>query len=71
MSAQKISGVVILLIGVTTLTISAGAAWILSRISRMRQVEGVGFITMVSFMLFLVGMLLGCFVVSAIVDVGA
>jgi hypothetical protein len=53
MSAQQISGMVILLIGVAALIISMGVAWTLSRISRMRQVEGIGFITTVAVLLFL------------------
>jgi hypothetical protein len=71
MSAQQISGVVTLAIGVVALSISAAVAWILSRISRTRRVDGVGFITIVSFLLFLVGMALCYFGVSAIVDGGA
>ena len=48
MSAQQISGVVILLIGVAALIVSVGVAWTLSRISRTRPVDGIGFITVVT-----------------------
>jgi hypothetical protein len=71
MSAQQISGVVILLIGVAALIVSVGVAWTLSRISRTRQVEGIGFITIVTVLLFLVGMALSYFGVSALVEGGA
>jgi hypothetical protein len=68
MSAQQVSGVIILLVGVAALFVSVGVAWALSRISRMRQVEGIGFITVVTVLLFLVGMALSYFGVSALVE---
>ena len=71
MSAQQISGVVILLIGVAALIVSVGVAWTLSRISRTRPVDGIGFITVVTVLLFLVGMALSYFGVSALVEGGA
>jgi hypothetical protein len=71
MSAQQISGVVILLIGIAALIVSVGVAWTLSRISRMRQVDGIGFISVVTVLLFLVGMALSYFGVSALVEGGA
>jgi hypothetical protein len=69
-SNQQITGVVVLLLGVAALIISAGVAWILSRLSRMRGVEGATFITVVSFLLFVVGIVLCWFGVSAIVEGG-
>jgi hypothetical protein len=68
MSAQQISGVIILLIGVAALIVSVGVAWTLSRISRTRRVEGIGFVTVVAVLLFLVGMALSYFGVSALVE---
>ena len=68
MSAQQISGVVILLIGVAALIVSVGVAWTLSRISRTRRVDGAGFITGVAFALFLVGIILCYFGVSNLVE---
>jgi hypothetical protein len=71
MSSQQISGVVILLIGVAALIVSVGVAWTLSRISRTRQVEGIGLITIVIVLLFLVGMALSYLGVSALFEGGA
>jgi len=59
---------VILLLGVAALIISAGMAWTLSRLSRMRRVESTAFITGVSFLLFLVGIVLCYFGVSTLVE---
>jgi hypothetical protein len=50
--------------------ISAGVAWMLSRLSRTRQVEGAFFLTVVSFLLFVVGIALCWFGVSALVESG-
>jgi Kef-type K+ transport system membrane component KefB len=69
MSDQQMTGVVVLSLGVAALIISAGVAWILSRISRTRRVDGVGFITVVCFLLFLVGVVLCYFGVSTLVGV--
>jgi hypothetical protein len=71
MSAQQISGAIILVIGVAALIFSVGVAWTLSRVSRTRQVEGIGFIAIVTVLLFLVGMALSYFGVSALVEGGA
>jgi hypothetical protein len=68
MSDQQMTGVVIFLLGIAGLIVSAGVAWTLSRISRTRRVEGTSFITMVSFLLFLVGIVLCYFGVSNIVE---
>jgi hypothetical protein len=70
MSNQQMTGVVVLLLGVAALIISAGVAWTLSRLSRTRRVEGAAFITVVSFLLFLVGIVLCYFGVSALVEGG-
>jgi hypothetical protein len=70
MSDQQMTGVVILLLGIAGLIVSAGVAWTLSRLSRTRRVEGTSFLTMVSFLLFLVGIVLCYFGVSTIVEGG-
>jgi hypothetical protein len=68
MSDQQMTGVVVLLLGSAALIVSAGVAWALSRITRTRRVEGISFITVVCFLLFLVGAVLCYFGVSAIVE---
>ena len=60
------TGVVAFLLGVAALMISAGVAWTLSRITRTRQVEGISFITVVSFLLFVVGIMLCWFGISTL-----
>jgi hypothetical protein len=68
MSDQQMTGMVVLSLGVAALIISAGVAWTLSRITRTRQVEGISFITVVSLLLFLVGIVLCWFGVSVLVE---
>jgi hypothetical protein len=68
MSNQQMTGMVVLSLGVAALIISAGVAWSVSRITRTRQVEGISFITVVSFFLFVVGIVLCWFGVSALVE---
>jgi hypothetical protein len=68
MSSQQMTGVVTLLLGVDALIISAGVAWTVSRVTRTRQVEGISFITVVSFFLFVVGIVLCWFGVSTLVE---
>jgi hypothetical protein len=68
MNDQQTTGVVVLLLGVAALIISAGVAWTVARISRTRQVEGMSFITLVAFLLFLVGIVLCYFGVTNIVE---
>jgi hypothetical protein len=68
MSDQQMTGVVILLLGVGALIVSAGVAWTVSRITRTRRVEGISFITLVAFLLFLVGVVLCYFGVSSFVE---
>jgi hypothetical protein len=70
MSAQQMTGIVFLLIGLAALIVSAGVAWMLSRLSRTRRVEGTSFITVVSFLLFIVGIVLCWFGISSIVEGG-
>ena len=62
------TGMVVVSLGVAALIISAGVAWTASRITRTRQVEGIIFIIVVSFLLFVVGIVLCWFGVSAIVE---
>jgi hypothetical protein len=68
MSNQQMTGVVVLLLGVAALIVSAGVAWTVSRISRRRQVEGISFITLVAFLLFLVGVVLCYFGITNLVE---
>jgi hypothetical protein len=70
MSNQQMTGVVVFLLGVATLIISAGVAWMLSRLSRTRRVEGTSLITGVSFLFFVVGIVLCYFGVSSMVEDG-
>jgi hypothetical protein len=70
MSSQQMTGVMVLLLGVAALIISAGVALTVSRITRTRQVEGISFITVVSFLLFIVGIVLCWFGISTLVDGG-
>jgi hypothetical protein len=68
MSSQQMTGVVVLLLGVAALIISAGVAWTVSRISRTRQIEGISFITVICFLLFLVGIVLCYFGITNLVE---
>jgi hypothetical protein len=68
MSNQQMPGMVVLSLGVAALIISAGVAWTVSRITRTRQAEGISFITVVSFFLFVVGIVLCWFGVSTLVE---
>jgi hypothetical protein len=68
MSERQITGVIILLLGAAALNISTGVAWTLSPLSHTRRVDGVGFITVVAFLLFLVGIVLCYFGVSNLVE---
>ena len=68
--SQQITGVVVLLLGVAALIVSAGVAWTVARITRTRQIEGISFITVVSFLLFIIGIVLCWFGVSALVEGG-
>jgi hypothetical protein len=68
MSDQQTHGVALFLVGVAALSSSAGVAWALSRSSRTRWVVHPWFITFVSFALFVVGVALCWFGVSALVE---
>jgi hypothetical protein len=68
MSAQQTTGVVTLLVGIAALLVSVGVAWILSRLARDGRVEGVWLITAVSLGLFLTGIALCWFGVSAMIE---
>jgi hypothetical protein len=68
MSDQQIQGLALLLVGVAVLIVSVGIAWTLSRLSRTKRVESTWLITVVSCALFLVGIALCWFGVSAIVE---
>ncbi len=69
MSDQQMTGVVVLSLGVAALIVSIGVAWMLSRLSRAGRVESTWFITAVSFVLFLVGVVLCWFGVTTFVGV--
>jgi hypothetical protein len=62
------TGVVVLSLGVAALIVSIGVAWMLSRLSRAGRVESTWFITTVSFLLFVVGIVLCWFGVSTIME---
>jgi hypothetical protein len=68
MRDQQTQGMALLLVGVAVLIVSVGIAWALSRSSRTRRVEGAWLITVVSVVLFLLGVALCWFGVSAIVE---
>jgi site-specific recombinase len=68
MSDRQVYGVTLLLIGVAVLIVSVGIAWTLSLRSRRRRVEGAWIITVVSFVLFVVGVSICWLGVSAIVE---
>jgi hypothetical protein len=68
MSGRQVYGLTLLLIGFAVLIVSAGIAWTLSLRSRRRRVEGAWIITTLSFVLFLVGVLICWLGVSALVD---
>ncbi len=68
MNNQQMTGMVLLPLGVAALIISVGVAWMLARLSRMRRVEGAAFITVMSFLLFAVGVVLCYFGVTSIIE---
>jgi hypothetical protein len=68
MNDRQMTGVVVLLLGVALQIISAGVAWTLSRLSRTRRVEGAAFMTVVSFVLFVVRIILCYFGVTSIIE---
>jgi hypothetical protein len=67
MSNQQVTGLVNLLVGVAALMVSMGAAWTLMLRSRMRRIESTWFITAISVALFIAGVALCWFGVSALV----
>jgi hypothetical protein len=69
MSGQQTQGVTLFLIGLAVLIVSIGIAWALSRTSRTQRVESAWLITAVSFVLFVLGIALCWFGVSALVGV--
>jgi hypothetical protein len=68
MSVEQVTGMVLLLVGLAALSVSVGAAWILSRLARDGRVDGIWFVSVVSLLLFLVGIALCWFGVSGIVE---
>jgi len=67
MSDQQTTGLILLLVGLAALIVSAGIAWALSRRSRVRRVESTWFITAISVVLLVAGVVLCWFGVSALV----
>jgi len=68
MSDQQVTGLVVFLVGVAALIVSIGVAWMLSRLSRAGRVESSWLITAVSVVLFLVGVALCWYGISALVE---
>jgi hypothetical protein len=68
MNTQQITGVVVFLLGVAALIVSAGVAWTVAHITRRRQIDGISFITLVAFLLFLGGIVLCYFGVTNLVE---
>jgi len=66
MSGQQTSGLVNLLVGLAALLVSAGAAWTLALRSRVRRVDSAWLVTTISCTLFVVGVVLCWFGVSAL-----
>ena len=71
MSIEQTTGLVLLLVGLAALGVSVGVAWILSRLARDGRVDGTWFISVVSLLLFLVGIALCWFGVSNIIEGGS
>jgi len=71
MSIEQTTGLVLLLVGLAALGVSVGVAWILSRLARDGRVEGIWFISVVSLLLFLVGIALCWFGVSNTIEGGS
>jgi hypothetical protein len=68
MSAQQISGVLLLLVGLVALVASLGTGWALSRSSRSGRSESAWFLITVSGALILLGVALCWFGVSTLVE---
>jgi hypothetical protein len=68
MSERQTQGATLFLLGVALLILSVGVAWTLSRVSRRRRVEVAWVITVLSFVLFVAGVVLWWFGVSAMVE---
>jgi hypothetical protein len=68
MSVQQTTGMVLLFVGLAALSVSVGVAWILSRLARDGRVDGTWFVGVISLLLFLTGIALCWFGVSAIVE---
>jgi hypothetical protein len=68
MSGQQVTGLALLLVGVAVLIVSIGIAWTQARLSRAGRVESSWFITTVSLVLFLAGVAICWFGVSALVE---
>jgi Co/Zn/Cd efflux system component len=58
MSDHQIQGLLLLAVGLVALIASVGTAWALARYSRTGRVGSAGFITALSFALFVVGVVL-------------
>jgi len=68
MSGQQAQGATLFLSGLAALLVSIGIAWALSRTTRNRRVESAWLITLVTFVLFVLGAVLCWFGVSALME---
>jgi hypothetical protein len=68
MSDQQVTGLALLLVGLAVLIVSVGIAWTRARLSRAGRVDSSWFLTAVSLVLFLVGVAICWFGVSALVE---
>jgi hypothetical protein len=68
MSNQQTIGLVNLLVGFAALIVSAGVAWALSRRSRVRRVDSTWFITAISVVLLVAGVVLCWFGVTTLLE---
>jgi amino acid transporter len=68
MSDQQTTGLILLLVGLAALIVSAGIAWALSRRSRVRRVESTWFITAISVVLLVAGVVLCWFGVTTLLE---
>jgi hypothetical protein len=68
MSSQQTTGFLVLSFGIGALMVSAGVAWVMSRLSRTRPIEGAWLLSAADFLLFLASLVLCYFGILAIVE---
>jgi hypothetical protein len=69
MNDHQVHGLLLLAAGLAVLIVSLVAAWTMTRRSRSVQVDGAGLIAVVSFSLFVVGLVICWYGVSAVLGV--